>query len=635
MITWVKNVKIGVKMTGGFLLIALMAAAIGLFGIASLNRVGTSYHVAYSDCVSISEYVERLSTSFQKMRSDLFEMTLADSEADKKSAAEAFAQNSAILWDNLGHYDRLLDKYPAELVESDRAVLGAIKTSLQAFEQSGQHFADGIALDGARREEAFHMLRGGGELYALAQEVEGAITRLMEYNHVYAAGEIEANSQLVDRVKVMTGIGVGIGTLVAVLLGLWIARGVSRRIGLVVRAAEQLAHGNLDVRLEIDAKDETGTLAQTFQDMSNNWKAIIGDISHQLDGMSKGDFTVGSRAQALYVGDYAPILEEMRQMIDRISETLRQINAAAEQVATGSDQVSGGAQALAAGATEQASSIEELSAFTEDVWRQAELSAGIVEEAAAAIKYAGEGINAGNEHMLQLTEAMANINASSDQIANITKVIEDIAFQTNILALNAAIEAARAGAAGKGFAVVADEVRNLAAKSAEAARQTGELIQASVAGVAKGAKITEQTAQMLNSIGAGAIEENFAKIVQTSSEQVEAIAQIKQGIFQISAVVQTNAAIAEENASTGQEMAAQAAVLRGEVSQFKLAEETRRPIALEPRGPQAGQPQLSSPAGKGHAVDLLDAAVLSEMEELASVAGAAKASPVGRGFGKY
>ncbi len=177
--------------------------------------------------------------------------------------------------------------------------------------------------------------------------------------------------------------------------------------------------------------------------------------------------------------------------------------------------------------------------------------------------------------MKELSKAMNNINTASNQIASITKTIEDIAFQTNILALNAAVEAARAGNAGKGFAVVADEVRNLASKSAEAAKQTSELIEHSVAVTAEGTRITEQTAQVLQDVQnkATTVNESILKIEQASIEQTNSIVEIQNGLGQVSSIVRMNAASAEENSATSEEMSAQVITLLEEVERFKLSSE--------------------------------------------------------------
>ena len=326
----------------------------------------------------------------------------------------------------------------------------------------------------------------------------------------------------------------------------------------------------LQVNINYESKDEMGQMAQTIRKTNGLLTSYIKDISEKLTWMSQGDMQFDIDLD--YVGDFAAIKNAIQHTAYALNQTLQTINMAAEQVSTGASQVSSGAQELALGSAEQASSIEELSATVTKVADQAAANSENVRVATKYVEQTGTGVETGNAHMGQLTEAMTEINSASSQIASITKVIEDIAFQTNILALNAAIEAARAGEAGKGFAVVADEVRNLAAKSAEAAKRTSDLIQASVETVSKGTRITTQTAQILLDIRDKTkfVIDSISKIDDASAEQAAAIEQIKQGLHQVSSVVQTNAATAEENSATSEEMSAQATTLHEEVRKFKL-----------------------------------------------------------------
>ncbi len=382
---------------------------------------------------------------------------------------------------------------------------------------------------------------------------------------------------------IIAGVLMVVALLIVAVSMIVLTNGITKSVLELSQASTRFAEGDLNISVSHQSNDELGELAKSFKRMADTLKRIITDLSLGLNEFANGNFAVDAQEIDCYVGDYTPILVSMRKMRDTLSDTLRHINTAAEQVAIGSDQVSSGAQALASGSAEQAASIEELTASVKKIAGQAAENASIVEISAEHIEHAAANTTAGNEYMGQLTRAMEEIGSASNQIANITKVIEDIAFQTNILALNAAIEAARAGAAGKGFAVVADEVRNLAAKSGEAAKQTAELIQNSVATVKKGTEITVQTAQALQNVGVSAVKivDGFKQIERSSAEQAGAIEQIMKGLSQISSVVQTNAATAEENSATSEEMSAQASALRQEVGRFKLAGHTAQNLSFQ------------------------------------------------------
>lgn len=364
-------------------------------------------------------------------------------------------------------------------------------------------------------------------------------------------------------------------SVLSLLLAYIVGRNISKKIADPVIACanrlKSLSEGDLHTEIDIiDRNDEIGLLIKSLRSTVKGLNVIINDISYHLGAIADSDFS--KTIDNEYNGDFNSIVLSMKKISSYLNSMVRQVNESAEQVAAGSDQVSGGAQALSQGTTEQASSVEELSATLSEVSEQINNNADYANKANESSLESSKQVVLGNNYVKQMNEAMININNTSKEIAKIIKVIDDIAFQTNILALNAAVEAARAGAAGKGFAVVADEVRNLASKSAEAARSTTDLIENSMKAVENGAKISKQTEKALDlavdkaSIVANMIEE----ISKASSQQADAVSQVLVGIEQISAIVQSNSATAEESAAASEELSGQAQILKELVEGIKL-----------------------------------------------------------------
>lgn len=359
--------------------------------------------------------------------------------------------------------------------------------------------------------------------------------------------------------------------ILALIIASLISRRITKPITKISKRMVGLSNGDLTSQLDvIKSKDEIGILYQSCVKTIEILRAYIFNISDTLKRIASGDMTVEITQD--YVGDFAPIKASMNEILKSLNETLLTISTASQEVRNGTEQVSSGAQALAQGATEQASAIQELTASITDIASQTDNNNKNVNIANDFVKETSNGVNSSNQHMKEMLDAMNEIDSSSTEISKIIKVIDDIAFQTNILALNAAVEASRAGTAGKGFAVVAEEVRNLASKSANAANQTTALINNSINSVEKGKGIATVTAQDLEQVKSKTLKvaETIEKIKVASDYQTTALSQISEGIGQVSSVVQTNSATSEESAAASEELSEQSFTLKNKIAQFKL-----------------------------------------------------------------
>ncbi|MDR0975262.1 MAG: methyl-accepting chemotaxis protein [Ruminococcus sp.] len=558
-----KNLKITPKLIVSFLIVAAFSLVIGIVGIVASSVISNSASLMYDEPVIAINAVSVMRGRFNNIRVNLLRIARDSGDAaavnDSYNNIKSYQQD---IEDAIATYESTVTDWDAE-------------TAFNTFEKNYESYSSifdkvKAAADTGDSESVYAIIN---EHMSESDAVVKAVEDVAAYN-VQIAKDLDATADRTTLIATIIQICV---IILAVAVALGIAVSTAKSIADPIKNLNKVAiqagtTGNLSFTPEeiavtksyASGKDE---IAESIGNFAHFMDTIIGYME-ELAKVADKDLTVKLKP----LSDKDTVANSINKMSAELSALIKTIQTTTTEVNTSTLQLAEASQTMAEGTTEQAASIEELSASIADVAEKTK-SNSIMSRQAADIS---EGIKVsaekGNDQMTEMTKAVDEINLASQDISKVIKVIDDIAFQTNILALNAAVEAARAGEAGKGFAVVADEVRNLASKSAAAAKETSSLIENSMKKAELGAKIAGETAESLSGIvkGVNDATQIFESIATSSEEQNLSIEQINIGISQVSEVIQRNSAITEETAASSEELSAQSRNLHDIIAVFRV-----------------------------------------------------------------
>ncbi|MDR1754812.1 MAG: methyl-accepting chemotaxis protein [Eubacterium sp.] len=561
-----KNLKVRPKMISAFLIVILLTLGIGIVSIINLTLLNDEYTYAIDLHGKPLINAGHILSEIHSMRAEIRGGIIFVADSEKFKNQEALVRGHQV------NFEEDLAIFKESLIREDTQRL--YDEVIETYNNNFKPAIDKLFLDGAngasQADLASHM---ANTIKPAVDLIAANIDECMTIKSGMLDDSSASGAEMAEFILIFLIILAAVTAAISIFLALYISGLISKPLndmmGYIKQAGET---GNLEFREDEWANcdrlsqsgDEIGQTMKAFTQMMRKFvyygetveKVSERDLTIDVDTLGSSD-TFGSAA---------------KNMVDSLNDMLGEVNSSTSQVSGAAKQIADAAQTLAQGSTEQAATVEQLSSSITLIADKTKTNSKMTDQAAVLANTIKGNAEKGSRQMDEMMKAVEEITNASSQIEKVIKVIDDIAFQTNILALNAAVEAARAGAAGKGFAVVAEEVRNLASKSAEAAKNTGGLIENSIEKANLGLNIATETSASLKEIVTGINEsaEIMAQIAQLSDEQASAVAEVNTGIDQVAQVVQQNSATAQESAAAAEEMSSQATVLENLIAQFKL-----------------------------------------------------------------